>query len=252
MDSKQALIHVLLRLGDTALIHGHRLSEWCSKGPFLEEDLALTNIALDHIGKAQAFLNYAGEVEGLERNADDLAYKRDERHFYNFLLAELPNGDFAYTITRLLFLAQYECLLYDLLSNADDEVLKGIAVKSLKESKYHLAHASSWVKRLGLGTEESHGRMQNAINQIWTYTGELFESNEGFSGLKLTNNKMTFIDIADFWHSQIRSILAEANLQIPNIDFMQTGGAKGIHTEHLGHLLAEMQFLQRAYPDAKW
>jgi ring-1,2-phenylacetyl-CoA epoxidase subunit PaaC len=252
MTKQQALYKYLLRLGDNPLILGHRLSEWCSRGPILEEDLALTNIALDNIGRAQAFLKYAAEVEGLGKTADDLAYKRDERSFYNNLIAELPIGDFAYTIARQLLIAVFEQLQFTDLSNSSNETIAGIAAKSLKEVRYHVAHARDWCYRLGKGTEESHNRLQRAFNELWMYTGELFEMYDEdvilvFDGVAgdLNTLKIQYYDA-------VQKILNDSNIQIPVVDYMQTGSRKGIHTEYLGHILAEMQYLQRAYPDATW
>ena len=252
MTKQQALYKYLLRLGDNPLILGHRLSEWCSRGPILEEDLALTNIALDNIGRAQAFLKYAAEVEGLGKTADDLAYKRDERSFYNNLIAELPIGDFAYTIARQLLIAVFEQLQFTDLSKSSNETIAGIAAKSLKEVRYHVAHARDWCYRLGKGTEESHNRLQRAFNELWMYTGELFEMYDEdvifvFDGVAgdLNTLKIQYYDA-------VQKILNDSNIQIPVVDYMQTGSRKGIHTEYLGHILAEMQYLQRAYPDATW
>ncbi|MBK6820509.1 MAG: phenylacetate-CoA oxygenase subunit PaaC [Bacteroidetes bacterium] len=252
MTKQQALYKYLLRLGDNPLILGHRLSEWCSRGPILEEDLALTNIALDNIGRAQAFLKYAAEVEGLGKTADDLAYKRDERSFYNNLIAELPIGDFAYTIARQLLIAVFEQLQFTDLSKSSNETIAGIAAKSLKEVRYHVAHARDWCYRLGKGTEESHNRLQRAFNELWMYTGELFEMYDEdvilvFDGVAgdLNTLKIQYYDA-------VQKILNDSNIQIPVVDYMQTGSRKGIHTEYLGHILAEMQYLQRAYPDAIW
>lgn len=252
MTKQQALYKYLLRVGDNPLILGHRLSEWCSRGPILEEDLALTNIALDNIGRAQAFLKYAAEVEGLGKTADDLAYKRDERSFYNNLIAELPIGDFAYTIARQLLIAVFEQLQFTDLSNSSNETIAGIAAKSLKEVRYHVAHARDWCYRLGKGTEESHNRLQRAFNELWMYTGELFEMYDEdvilvFDGVAgdLNTLKIQYYDA-------VQKILNDSNIQIPVVDYMQTGSRKGIHTEYLGHILAEMQYLQRAYPDATW
>ncbi len=252
MTKQQALYKYLLRLGDNPLILGHRLSEWCSRGPILEEDLALTNIALDNIGRAQAFLKYAAEVEGLDKTADDLAYKRDERSFYNNLIAELPIGDFAYTIARQLLIAVFEQLQFTDLSKSSNETIAGIAAKSLKEVRYHVAHARDWCYRLGKGTEESHNRLQRAFNELWMYTGELFEMYDEdvilvFDGVAgdLNTLKIQYYDA-------VQKILNDSNIQIPVVDYMQTGSRKGIHTEYLGHILAEMQYLQRAYPDATW
>lgn len=252
MTKQQALYKYLLRLGDNPLILGHRLSEWCSRGPILEEDLALTNIALDNIGRAQAFLKYAAEVEGLGKTADDLAYKRDERSFYNNLIAELLIGDFAYTIARQLLIAVFEQLQFTDLSKSSNETIAGIAAKSLKEVRYHVAHARDWCYRLGKGTEESHNRLQRAFNELWMYTGELFEMYDEdvilvFDGVAgdLNTLKIQYYDA-------VQKILNDSNIQIPVVDYMQTGSRKGIHTEYLGHILAEMQYLQRAYPDATW
>ena len=252
MTKQQALYKYLLRVGDNPLILGHRLSEWCSRGPILEEDLALTNIALDNIGRAQAFLKYAAEVEGLGKTADDLAYKRDERSFYNNLIAELPIGDFAYTIARQLLIAVFEQLQFTDLSKSSNETIAGIAAKSLKEVRYHVAHARDWCYRLGKGTEESHNRLQRAFNELWMYTGELFEMYDEdvilvFDGVAgdLNTLKIQYYDA-------VQKILNDSNIQIPVVDYMQTGSRKGIHTEYLGHILAEMQYLQRAYPDATW
>lgn len=252
MTKQQALYKYLLRLGDNPLILGHRLSEWCSRGPILEEDLALTNIALDNIGRAQAFLKYAAEVEGMGKTADDLAYKRDERSFYNNLIAELPIGDFAYTIARQLLIAVFEQLQFTDLSKSSNETIAGIAAKSLKEVRYHVAHARDWCYRLGKGTEESHNRLQRAFNELWMYTGELFEMYDEdvilvFDGVAgdLNTLKIQYYDA-------VQKILNDSNIQIPVVDYMQTGSRKGIHTEYLGHILAEMQYLQRAYPDATW
>lgn len=252
MSEKEALIHVMLRLGDTALIHGQRLAEWCSKGPILEEDLALTNLALDNIGKAQHFLQYAADLEGKGQHADDLAFNRDERHFYNYLMVELPNGDFTFTVVRLLLISKFECLLYDNLSHSKDEHIQSMAIKALKESKYHFTHASSWTKRLGLGTVESNRRMKKALHELWMFTGELFDQSEEMAILMAQGLFPDMKTLHQVWKSELSSLLKECELDIPNVDYMQTGGAKGVHTEYLGHILTEMQYLRRAYPDAKW
>jgi ring-1,2-phenylacetyl-CoA epoxidase subunit PaaC len=252
MADQKNLYKYLLRLGDNALVLSHRLSEWCSKAPLLEEDLALTNFSLDMIGRAQAFLKYAGEVEGKGRTEDDLAYKRAERLFYNNLIMELPNGDFAFTITRQLFVSAFECLLFEALSNSKDETIAAIAAKTLKEVKYHRAHAEDWVVRLGDGTEESYQRMQKAVNALWMFTGELFETDETDAALLSEGIAADLERIRPQWHTYVSEILAEGKLQVPADGYMQTGSRKGIHTEHLGHILSEMQYLQRAYPDATW
>jgi ring-1,2-phenylacetyl-CoA epoxidase subunit PaaC len=252
MTTQDAIYTYSLRLGDDALILGHRLSELCSKGPILEEDLALTNIALDMIGRAQALLTYAAETEGKGRTADDIAYRRAENNYYNHLLTEQPNDDFAHTIARQLYLSVFEYLLYTELEKTRDHTLSGIAKKASKEVKYHMQHAIDWTLRLGDGTQESHIRMQKALNNLWMYTGELFEMDETDIHLMRDGLAPDLIPIKAQWHNDIKTVLGKATLTLPEDTYMQTGSRKGIHTENLGHILAEMQYLQRAYPDAIW
>jgi ring-1,2-phenylacetyl-CoA epoxidase subunit PaaC len=252
MDKNNALLNYCIRLGDDALIHAARLSEWCSNAPMLEEDLALTNFSLDLIGRAQALLTYAGNVEGKGRTEDDFAYRRPERSFQNLLITELPNGDFAHTIARLLFISVFEKYFFEELAKSADETIAAIAAKTLKEVRYHSVHATEWTIRLGAGTEESHARMQAAIDALWMYTGELFESDEVDAVLQDLNIAADRPVIKNQWTAYIKGALATATLKLPEDSYMQTGGRKGIHTEYLGHILSEMQYLQRAYPDAKW
>jgi ring-1,2-phenylacetyl-CoA epoxidase subunit PaaC len=252
MTKQQALYKYSLRLGDNALIHSYRLSEWCSNAPILEEDLALTNFALDMIGRAQAILGYAGQLGDMEKTADDLAYRRGEREYYNNLIIEMPNGDFANTIARLLFVSVYEFYFFSELQNSSDTTLAAIAAKTLKEVKYHMAHARDWVLRLGDGTEESHMRMQAAVNALWMYTGELFETDEAAAILQDANIAVDMPPLKEKWNATVRQILADATIAIPADEYMQTGSSKGVHTEHLGHILSEMQYLQRTYPEAIW
>ena len=252
MNKKDALYNYCLRMGDDALILGHRLSEWCSRGPILEEDLALTNLSLDLIGRAQAIFTYAAELKGDNSTADDLAYRRSERHYYNHLLTEQPNGDFAHTIARQLFISAYENLFFEELKNSKDATLAAVGAKTLKEVKYHLLHASDWTIRLGDGTQESHERMQKAVNDLWMYTGELFEMNETDNLLLHDGLGVDLASLKTKWHNHIKEVLTEATINTPGETHMQSGGLKGVHTEHLGHILSEMQYLQRAYPDAKW
>jgi len=252
MTHQEALLTYTLRLADNALILGHRLGEWCSKAPILEEDLAITNMALDMIGRAESILRYSAQLEGKGRTEDDLAYKRAERKFYNHLLIEQPNGDFAYTIARQLLNSSFEFYYYTALMNSSDSTLSAIASKSIKEIKYHLKHASDWTKRLGDGTEESHNRMQKAIDDLWMYTGELFEMDEVDELLKDSNIAPYTTELKGKWKTYIIDVLTESKLTVPNDDYMQTGSRQGIHTEHLGYILADMQYLQRAYPTAKW
>lgn len=252
MTTQQATYTYTLRLGDNALILGHRLSELCSKAPFIEEDLALTNISLDMIGRAQALLKYAADLEGKGNTDDDIAYRRAENNYYNHLITEQANGDFAHTITRQLFVSVFEYLFYSELEKSKDETLAAVAKKVSKEVKYHMQHAVDWTIRLGDGTEESHKRMQTAINDLWMYTGELFEMDEVDMLLMGEGIAIDLIPVKAHWYNYIKITLTEATLTLPEDLYMQTGSKKGIHTENLGHILSEMQYLQRAYPDAKW
>ncbi|MDP4219991.1 MAG: 1,2-phenylacetyl-CoA epoxidase subunit PaaC [Bacteroidota bacterium] len=253
MTKQEALFTYLLRLGDNALVMGHRLSEWSSFAPILEEDLALTNIALDHIGRAQALLKYAAEIEGKGRTEDDLAYKRPERQFLNVLLVEQPNGDFASTIARQIFHSAFELQLFEALSKSKDETLSGLAARCLKEVKYHWRHAFDWLQRLGDGTEESHERMQKGIDDLWMYSGELFEIDDVEAMLIEEGIAVDNSAFYDKWNALISEALSSATITRPEEGaYMQTGGRKGVHTENLGFILAEMQYLPRAYPDAKW
>lgn len=252
MNTQEATYKYALRLGDSSLILGHRLSELCSKGPILEEDLALTNISLDMIGRTQALLKYAAELEMLDKTEDDLAYRRSENHYYNYLITEQPNGDFAHTIARQLYISVFEFLFYTELEKSKDTTLAAIASKTLKEIKYHMQHSVEWTIRLGDGTAESHKRMQKAINDLWMYTGEFFEMDHLDTFLLHQHIAVDTIPLKIKWQEYIKTALAEATLIMPIDSYMQTGSKKGIHSENLGHILSEMQYLQRAYPDAKW
>jgi ring-1,2-phenylacetyl-CoA epoxidase subunit PaaC len=252
MTKQEALYTYLLRLGDNALIQSHRLSEWCSRGPILEEDLALTNIALDYIGRAQNILEYAGTIEGKGHSADDLAYRRPEQHYLNNLIAELPKGDFAFTIAKQLFISTFEMLLYTELCHSKDETIAGIAGKAIKEVRYHWTHARDWCYRLGKGTVLSNEKLQNAVNDLWMFTQEQFEMDATENLLCAEGISCDNKALQAKWADMIKEILAASNIEVPENTYMQTGGRKGVHTEHLGHILAEMQYLQRAYPDATW
>jgi ring-1,2-phenylacetyl-CoA epoxidase subunit PaaC len=249
----EALFEYLLRLADDRLILGHRLSEWCGYGPILEEDIALANIALDYIGHAASLYEQAVAIEDKGRHRDDLVYFRNDVEFKNLKITELPNGDFGFTIARQFLFSTFSYFLYEKLSDVEDEQLRGMIQKHFKEVKYHLRHSREWVLRLGDGTTESHQRIQDAFNELWTYTGELFYMDEIDDFLLkegLAVNSQSFF--AD-WKQLVAGILKEATLEVPDFDqFMAEGGRKGLHTEHLGHLLAEMQHLRRSYPNAKW
>ncbi|MER7888758.1 1,2-phenylacetyl-CoA epoxidase subunit PaaC [Micromonospora sp. NPDC094482] len=233
-----------LALGDDALIAAQRLAEWTTRAPEMEEDVALANIALDQLGAARLLLTYAGELEGAGRDEDALAYLRDDREFRNCLLVELPNGDFAVTMAKLLFLAAYQLPLYTALAGCADERLAAIGAKARKESAYHLDHASLWVRRLGDGTEESHRRMQAAVDQVWPYVGELFAPDPAAPVDPATLR-------ADF-DATVAAVLTEATITRPETRWAPAGGRQGVHTEELSYLLAEMQVLHRAHPGARW
>jgi ring-1,2-phenylacetyl-CoA epoxidase subunit PaaC len=239
------LFEFVLGIGDDALIAAQRLAAWCAGAPEMEEDVALANIALDQLGAARLLLSYAGELEGAGRDEDALAYLRDDREFRNCLLVELPDRhDFGVTIAKLLFLSAYQRLLYDALAGAADERLAAIAANARKESAYHVDHAAQWTIRLGDGTEESHRRMQAAVDEVWPYTHELFASDPAAP-----------VDPASLradWLSTVEPVLVEGTLRPPAGGWAPAGGRSGRHTEHLSYLLAEMQVLHRAHPGAVW
>lgn len=251
---KEALSEYIMRLADDRLILGHRLSEWCGHGPVLEEDIAMANMALDLIGFAASAYDYAGKLEGKNRDQDALAYFRSDREYTNIKMVELPVGDYGFTISRQFLFSTFSMLYFRELSNfCKDEQLNGLAAKALKESIYHVRHSREWLFRLGDGTDESHRRMQASINELWTYTDELFYMDELDHFLVNEELAVNLEVIQPEWEKMVRETMQEATLTIPeNVTYMQTGGRKGIHTEHLGFLLAEMQILPRTYPDAVW
>lgn len=242
----------LLRLGDSALILAQRLSEWVGKGPILEEDIAQTNVGLDLIGQARMWLSYAGEVEGEGRDEDALAFRRDQHEFRNALLCEQPNGDYADTMARQFLFDRWHHLALQAMTGSRDERVAAIASKSLKEVAYHVERSSDWVIRLGDGTGQSRARMQRAIDGLWIYAGELFLPDAVDDAMAREGIGPDLASLAAPWRTAVAEVLAEATLAMPTDDFAQRGGRQGRHTEHLGHLLTEMQFLQRAYPDARW
>jgi ring-1,2-phenylacetyl-CoA epoxidase subunit PaaC len=246
------LFDYALRLADDALLLGHRLSEWCGRAPTLEEDLALANIGLDLIGQARQLYAYAGEVEGTGRDEDRLAYLRQDREYRNLLLVELPNGDFACTIVRQLLYAAFMVPFWERLQASRDETLAAIAAKSLKEVLYHLRHAAEWVIRLGDGTEESRRRTEAALDELWPWTGELFEQDAAERALVEAGIAVNRASLKPAWDATVDEVLAQATLARPQDGWMQTGGRRGLHTEHLGYLLAELQHLQRSHPGASW
>ncbi|PTM20388.1 MAG: phenylacetate-CoA oxygenase subunit PaaI [Bacteroidetes bacterium] len=250
---QEALRTVVLWLADDRLIHGHRLSEWAGHGPELEEDLALANMALDMIGHASSLYAYVAKLEGREEE-DYHAYFRDDIDFTNCAMVELPRGDFAFTMARQFLFSVHAFLLYQALMDVlEDEELAGILKKHFKEIRYHLRHSGEWMRRLGDGTDESRERVQHALDDLWMYTGELFTSN---AHIEATVRFEVFTDPATLhapWMEMVRQVLDDATLTMPDQNqYMFDGARQGRHTEHLGRLLAEMQFLRRSYPDASW
>lgn len=252
LTTTKPLATYVVRHADDNLVLGQRLSEYISWAPELEEDLAIANLALDHIGVAHHLYDYAAEVEDDGRDADAFAFLRDERQFTNVQLVERPNTDFAHIMARQFFVDAYQVPLWDALARSADERIAGIAAKAAKEARYHLRHSRMWVLRLGDGTEESHRRMQAAIDELWRFTGELFETDELTDELVAAGIAVDPATLEAPWRRTVLATLAEATLDEPHETVMRTGGRRGLHTEALGHLLAEMQFLQRAYPGLEW
>jgi ring-1,2-phenylacetyl-CoA epoxidase subunit PaaC len=250
MDHK---VNYLLRLGDNALILSQQLSQWCGKGPALEEDMALTNVALDLLGQTRMWYEYAAELEGAGRDEDALAYLRDAHEFKNCLLLEQPNGNYADTLVRQFFFDAWHYFLIEGLTRSSDARIAAIAEKSLKEVTYHLRRSGDLMVRLGDGTEVSHAKTQSAIDELWMYSGEVFAYDAVDAAMVAAGVAPPADELRAHWLAHVGEILAEATLAMPPADaWMQSGGKQGRHSEHLGYILAEMQFLQRAYPGAQW
>jgi len=255
-------VEYVLRLGDNALVHGQRLAEWCGHGPVLEEDIALANIALDCVGQARLLLSHAGALEGRQRGEDELAYLRDTRAFRNFTMLELPHGgpssasalapDYACTIVRNFLFGAYQCELWQRLSHSADSELAAIAMKSLKEARYHLSHAADWLVRFGDGTDESHRRAQQALDVLWPYTNEWFAVDAVENVVSASGVGVTGVSLRDAWLVTVRTIITESTLTPPADAALVTTGKLGVHSEHLDYLLTEMQSLHRAHPGAQW
>jgi ring-1,2-phenylacetyl-CoA epoxidase subunit PaaC len=242
----------LCRLGDDRLVLGHRLSQWCGHAPILEEDIALANFALDFVGQAAALLKLAGEVEGKGRDEDALAYHRDENEFRNVQLVELPKGDFGFTLMRQYLFDAFDVLFLERLVKSKHEALAGIAAKALKEAKYHSRHTGEWVVRLGDGTEESHRRMQRALDELWSFTSELFLADGVDAAMVAQGIGVDLPSLRAPWEITVRETIARATLAVPDDKRVVRGGRQGRHSEHLGHMLAEMQILPRSHPGAQW
>jgi ring-1,2-phenylacetyl-CoA epoxidase subunit PaaC len=256
MNPDQRLFDYLLRLADNDLVLAQRLGEWVGHGPVLEEDIALTNVGLDLLGQARLWFAYAGEVEsrfaGTGRSEDALAFHRDGAAFRNLLLVEQPNGNYAETMARQLYFDLWHRLVLAELAHSRDARIAEIAAKAQKEVAYHAERSADWVIRLGDGTDESHGRMQAAIDDLWMYTGEMFDADDTERALADEGIGCDVAALVEPWREAVRSVLAEATLTMPKPAFMQRGGKTGVHTEHLGHMLATMQWLQRSHPGARW
>ena len=240
----------LLRIGDTCLILGQRLGEWCGHAPALEEDIALANMALDLIGQSRALLSHAGQQQGFDE--DQLAFLRDERDYFNVTLTELPRGDFAFTVLRNLFLATWARLLWERLSESSDAELAGIAGKAVKEARYHQRHAADWFVRLADGTAESRRRSEAALRQLWPYTRELFDDDAVDDAAFAAGIGPRWSELQAPWLVDITAVFAEAGLALPGTSAFVSTGKRGVHSEHMGRLLAEMQHLQRTYPGGVW
>lgn len=246
------LFQYLLRLGDDRLVLGHRLSEWCGHGPILEEDIALANIALDLIGQANLYLRIAGETEGKGRSEDDLAYFREAIDYRNVQIVELPRGDYAFTIVRQFCFDVFNYHVLEQLQSSKHAELAGIAAKGFKEARYHVRHSSEWVLRFGDGTEESHTRAQNALNELWRFTGEMFEADNVDRAMLADGIGADIEGIKPKWEAVVKDVFSRATLSVPNDPPAMTGGRRGRHTESLGHMLSEMQIVARSHPGAQW
>ncbi|KAA3638676.1 MAG: phenylacetate-CoA oxygenase subunit PaaI [Proteobacteria bacterium] len=249
---KKAIKHYLLRLADSSLTQSQRLAEWCGHGPFLEEDIALTNVALDLLGHAKLFYEQAAEISEQDVSADDLAFLRDVDQFRNPILTELPRGDFAYTTLKQYFFDQFNVLLYAELMNSQYQPLAEIAEKALKESRYHLTRSRDWCLRLSLSTAEAKQKIQSALDDLYFYTPELFETDDQLKQLLADNVMPDMQALKQQWQQQVDQLLQQCQLQAPTSGWLATGGLRGEHSEYLGYMLADMQFLQRAYPGCEW
>jgi len=247
-----AHLEYVLRIADTSLILGQRLSEWCGHGPVIEEDIALTNIALDLIGQARLLLTHVGRLEGNGRDEDQLAFLRPELQYRNLTIVELPNADFGRTILRSFLVAAWQRGLWQQLVDSSDAELAAIAAKSLKETRYHLQHAADWTVRLGDGTEESHARMQSALDYLWPYTAEFFSATTEDATVETSGIGPAWSTLEVEWDTSVLPVLEVATLNVPAPTPFLSRGKQGVHTESLGHLLSEMQYLQRTYPGGTW
>ena len=252
MNMKTNLYNYILELADNCLIAGQRLGELCGHGPSLETDIACTNISLDLFGQTRSYFQYAANIKGGDATEDSIAFLRFEREYKNVLLVEQPNRDFAYTVARQYFYDVFHVLLLEKLQFSQDMTLSAIAKKSIKEASYHVRFTGDWIKRLGDGTAESHEKMQDAIDGLWQYTNELFEVTEDAKIMAAEGIGVDVSTLKESYYATVTALLEEATITIPDTKYFQKGGKSGIHTEHMGYLLADMQYMQRAYPNMKW
>lgn len=251
-QNQQVLFEYVLQLADNSMILGQRNAEWCGHGPVLEQDIALTNITLDLIGEARSLYQYAAEIKGPGSTEDSIAFLRDEAEYRNLLLCEQPNTDWAHTIIRQFFYDAFHYFLQQELLAGDNERLREIAAKTIKEATYHLKWSSEWTIRLGDGTPLSQSKMQEALNNLWPYTGEMFMPSATEQAMFSNGSDNRLENIRGKWNQKIREVLEQATLNIPEDAYMHSGGKRGLHSEHMGYLLAEMQYLQRVHPHAEW
>ncbi|MBX7051240.1 MAG: phenylacetate-CoA oxygenase subunit PaaC [Flavobacteriales bacterium] len=252
MNNNENLYQFLLRCADDNLIAGQRMAEWCSNGPILEEDLAMVNISLDFLGQSESFMEYAASLDTTGKTSDDLAFGRSEREYYNHLLVEQPNDDFAVSMVKLLFFSAFQKELYTALMEGKDERIAAISAKAVKEARYHYRHASDWFERLALGTDESLRRLTYAVEELWPFTENLFETDEVYNSLFAEQIVPDMKSIREKWMTTMREVFSNGGVDIPANVHMYAGGINGYHTEHLGHLLCEMQYLHHAHPGAQW
>lgn len=251
-ENKQHLISYLLGVADNYLILGQRLGELCGHGPNLEPDIALTNISLDMLGQVRSFYQYIAQIKADKSTEDDIAFLRKEREYKNVLLVEQPNIDFGYVIVRQFFFDVYNGLFLNALQTSGDETLRALAFKGVKESNYHERFSGDWLKRLGDGTSESKTRVQQAVNDLWIYTEELFHTTAADDAMIAAGVAPDMLQLKDYYYEKVENLLTTATLDIPEVVYFQKGGKQGLHSEHMGYILADLQYMQRTYPDSKW
>lgn len=251
-QNKQHLINYLLGVADNYLILGQRLGELCGHGPNLEPDIAITNISLDMLGQVRSFYQYIAQLRGDKSTEDDIAFLRKEREYKNVLLVEQPNTDFGYVIVRQFFFDVYNRMFLGALQQSADETLRALAFKGIKEASYHERFSGDWLKRLGDGTEESKTRVQQAVNDLWIYTDELFHTTTADQAMIEAGVAPDMLQLREYYYEKVEELLSTATLEIPEVAYFQKGGKEGLHSEHMGYILADMQYMQRTYPDSKW